>query len=285
MIATLAQVLGPAMARGGAVPGLVVLGWEDALAFTRAGAAEGLPVILQAGPACRRHTPLAVLGAMFRHLAAEAPVPVVAHLDHSTDAAECARAIDAGFSSVMFDGSRLPLDDNIRQTAEVVRMAHARGVSVEGEVGFVGYAAGEASARTDPDEARRFAALTGVDAMAVSVGNVHLQESPAAVIDVDTLRAIEAVTTLPLVLHGASGIPHDVRCRLARGSRVCKLNIGTELRQVFGRSLRDGLARHPGRYDRIAILSEVIDPLTAATRRLLADLAPLNTAPSPDGGR
>ena len=281
MIATLAEVLAPAMARGGAVPGLVVLGWEDALAFARAGAAEGLPVILQAGPGCRRHTPLPVLGAIFRHLAEVTEVPVVAHLDHSTDIAECAAAIDAGFSSVMFDGSRLPLAENIRQTAEVVRMAHARGVSVEGEVGFVGYAAGEASARTDPGEAALFAAMTGVDAMAVSVGNVHLQESPEAVIDLDRLREIEAAATVPLVLHGASGIPHEMRCRLARCSNVCKFNIGTELRQVFGRALRETLARHPDRFDRIAILSEVTDPMTQAARRLIADLAPAGDSAPP----
>jgi fructose-bisphosphate aldolase class II len=268
MIATLADVLGPALA----VPGLVVLGWEDAVAFARAGSETGLPVILQAGPGCRTHTPLTVLGAMFRHLAETTPVPVVAHLDHSTDIDECRSAIGAGFTSVMFDGSRLPLAENIRRTAEVVAMAHARGVSVEGEVGFVGYAEGEASARTTPEEARAFAEGTGVDAMAVSVGNVHLQTEAKAEIDFDAVGAIEAVTDVPLVLHGASGIPSEVRRRLARETNVCKFNVGTELRQVFGTALRDGLARHPERFDRIAILSEVIGPMAAATVRILREL-------------
>lgn len=272
MIATLAEVLAPARAGRYALPGLVVLGWEDAVAFVRAGEAERAPVILQAGPGCRKHTPLPVLGAMFGHLAETTPVPVVAHLDHSRSLEECRAAIDAGFTSVMFDGSRLTLDENVRQTAEVVRMAHARGVSVEGEVGFVGYEAGEASARTAPHEARRFAEETGIDAMAVSVGNVHLQRSAKAEIDVGAVRAIEAVTGVPLVLHGASGIPAATRRWLAGNTRVAKLNVGTELRQVFGAALRAGLDRHPDRFDRIEILSEVVDPMTDAARRLLAEL-------------
>lgn len=274
MIATLADILPAALAGGYAVPGFVVLGWEDAVAFTRAAAKERRPVILQAGPGCRRHTPVPVLGAMFRHLAESVDVPVVAHLDHSTDPAECEAAMGAGFSSVMFDGSRLPLEENIARTRAVVELARTRAVSVEGEVGFVGYDEGEASARTTPDDARRFADGTGVDAMAVSVGNVHLQTVPRAGINMRALRAIEAVTDVPLVLHGASSIHADMRRRLARETRVCKLNVGTELRQVFGRALRAGLEAHPGRFDRNEILSEVLDPLEAAARRLIADLAP-----------
>lgn len=272
MIATLAEVLGPALTGRRAVPGFVVLGWEDAVAFAHAGRETGLPVILQAGPGCRAHTPLTVLGAMFRHLAETTPVPVVAHLDHSNDLAECRAAIAAGFTSVMFDGSRLPLEENIGRTAEVVEMAHAHGVSVEGEVGFVGYAEGEASARTTPEEARAFAEGTGVDAMAVSVGNVHLQTEAQAEIDFEAVRAIGAITCVPLVLHGSSGIRADVRRRLARETGVCKLNVGTELRQLFGASLRATLARHPRRFDRIAILSEVIGPITAAAARILREL-------------
>jgi len=273
VIATLADVLHPALANGHALPGLVVLGWEDAVAFTRAAEAAGQPVILQAGPGCRQHTPLPVLAAMFRHLADTASVPVVAHLDHSTDLAECEAAIRAGFSSVMYDGSRLPLDENIRRTREVVQMAHAGGISVEGEVGFVGYDEGEASARTTPADARAFAEASGVDAMAVSVGNVHLQKRPQAEIDLAALAAIEAVTDIPLVLHGASGIAHAMRRHLAAQTAVCKFNVGTELRQIFGASLRAGLAAHPDRFDRIEILSEVIEPLSEAARGLIADLA------------
>jgi fructose-bisphosphate aldolase class II len=95
---------------------------------------------------------------MMRHLAESVSVPVVVHLDHGYSAEECRVAIDSGFTSVMFDGSRKPLAENIEETARIVAMAHAAGVSCEGEIGFVGYAGGAASAGTDPEEAARFAA-------------------------------------------------------------------------------------------------------------------------------
>ncbi|MFN3282357.1 MAG: class II fructose-bisphosphate aldolase, partial [Tabrizicola sp.] len=119
MIATLAEVLGPAVRHGYAVPGLVCLGWEDARAYVRAAEAEKAPVILQAGPGARAHMPVAVWGAMFRELAEGTSVPVVAHLDHGMTVADCRAAIEAGFSSVMIDGSALALEENIALTAEV----------------------------------------------------------------------------------------------------------------------------------------------------------------------
>ncbi len=271
-LATLSQVLQPALHGGYAVAGLVVLGWEDARAYVAAAEAEGAPVILQAGPGCRAHTPLPVLAAMFRHLAEAASVPVVAHLDHGYSADDCRAAIDCGFSSVMFDGSQLPLAENIAQTRAIAEMAHAAGVSLEGEIGFVGYAAGAASHGTDPDEARRFALETDVDAMAISIGNVHLQEAQGAAINMDLLRAIEAVTQVPLVLHGSSGIPDATRRELALTTKICKFNVGTELRQVFGAALRQQLAQNPDEFDRIEILSAVEAPLTESARRVIRQI-------------
>ena len=271
-LATLADVLQPALRDGYAVGGLVVLGWEDARAYVAAAEAEAAPVILQAGPGCRAHTPLPILGAMFRTLAEGATVPVVAHLDHGTSVEDCREAIDCGFTSVMFDGSRSPLSQNIEETAAIAEMAHAAGVSCEGEIGFVGYADGEASARTDPKDAARFATETGVDAMAISIGNVHLQQAKAAEIDLDALRAIEAATDVPLVIHGGSGVPAEMRRRLARTSKICKFNIGTELRMAFGRALRMAVDRDPDRFDRISILKEVEDPICSAARGVIRTL-------------
>lgn len=273
-LATLSDVLQPALKGGYAVAGLVTLGWEDMRAFVAAAEAEEVPVILQAGPGCRAHTPLPVLGAMFRYLADHASVPVVAHLDHGHSYAECVEALEAGFSSLMFDGSRLPLEENIAETARVVELAHGAGLSCEGEIGFVGYAAGERSAGTDPVEAGRFARETGVDAMAVSVGNVHLQQEAGGRLDEARIRAIEAQTDVPLVIHGGSGVPVDQRTALARGSNICKYNIGTELRMAFGQALRAAVNRDPARFDRIQILSETHEPMVAATRRVLAALKP-----------
>ncbi|WDR04779.1 class II fructose-bisphosphate aldolase [Devosia rhodophyticola] len=273
-LVTLGDVLMPARDRGYAVAGVVVLGWEDARAYVNAAEAEGLPVILQAGPGCRAHTPLPVLAAMFKALAQNASVPVVAHLDHGASLEECRAAIECGFSSVMFDGSRLPLQQNIAETRAVADMAHAARVSCEGEIGFVGYADGDASASTSTVDAARFAAQTGVDALAISVGNVHLQKVQMATINVGAVRAIEAATAVPLVIHGGSGVPGDMRQFLARNTNVSKFNIGTELRMMFGAALRKSLAAEPDLFDRIALLKAVEVPIMDATRAVLRQIGP-----------
>ena len=271
-LVTLAQVLQPALKGGYAVPGLVCLGWEDMRAYVAAAEAERAPIILQAGPGCRAHTPLPLLGRMFRHLAEQASVPVVAHLDHGYTLEECRAALDAGFTSVMVDGSKLPLQANIDLTAAVAELAHAAGASCEGEIGFVGYAGGAASAGTVPDEAARFALETGVDAMAISIGNVHLQQDAGQGLDLDRLRAIEALTPVPLVIHGGSGVPTAERAALAATSNICKFNIGTELRMVFGTALRAALARDPSQFDRIEILRATEAPMTAAAQAVIRNL-------------
>ena len=268
-VATLAEVLQPALAGRYAVAGLVCLGWEEMRAYVAAAEAEGAPVILQAGPSCREHTPLPVLGAMFRHLAENASVPVVAHLDHGYTHEECRIARDAGFTSLMYDGSRKPLDQNIDETAQIAQMAHEAGISCEGEIGFVGYDGGAASAGTDPDEAARFARETGVDAMAISVGNVHLQQERQGGLDEERIAAIEAVTDVPLVIHGGSGVPVEQRSRLARASAICKFNIGTELRMAFGAALREAVNTDPDRFDRVQILKETHDPVERAARLVI----------------
>ncbi|PLL13039.1 fructose-bisphosphate aldolase [Tabrizicola sp. TH137] len=272
-LATLRDVLTPCLTDGTAVAGLVVLGWEDAVAFTRAAEAEGRPVILQAGPGCRAHTPLSVLGPMFRTLAEGASVPVVAHLDHGEDLATCARAIDCGFTSVMYDGSALPLSENIARTAEIVALAHAAGISVEAELGYVGYAEGAASQGTDPAEVARFAAETGIDALAISIGNTHLMTEARAEIDDARLAAIMAAAPgLPLVLHGGSGLPLPLRRRLARETTLAKVNIGTELRMAFGAALRAALAADPAAFDRIRLLGATLGPMEVAARAAIASL-------------
>ena len=271
-LVTLTDVLQPALKDGYAVGGLVTLGWEDMRAYVAAAEALNCPVILQAGPGCRAHTPLPVLGAMFRHLAEAASVPVVAHLDHGYTFEDCKIALDAGFTSLMFDGSRKPLQENIDESARIAEMAHAAGISCEGEIGFVGYDQGEASAGTDPEEAAKFALETQVDAMAISVGNVHLQQQSSDGLDEARIRAIEAVTDVPLVIHGGSGVPHAQRAHLARTTAVCKFNIGTELRMAFGTALRAAVAKDETRFDRVQILSEVEAPIAAATKAILQNL-------------
>jgi fructose-bisphosphate aldolase class II len=147
-------------------------------------------------------------------------------------------------------------------------------MSCEGEIGFVGYAEGESSLGTDPDEAAQFAQQTRVDAMAVSVGNVHLQTDSGGRLDEERIRAIEAITNVPLVIHGGSGVPIDQRLSLASNTAICKYNIGTELRQVFGQALRESVNKDPSRFDRVSILKDTHEPLLNATRKVLQSVTP-----------
>ena len=273
-LVTLKDVLKPARSGGYAVAGLVTLGWEDMRAYVEAAELEKVPVILQAGPSCRAHTPLPILGKMFRYLAEGASVPVVAHLDHGYTFDECQLAVESGFTSLMFDGSKKPLQQNIDETAQVAELAHSAGISCEGEIGFVGYSGGESSSGTDPSEAAKFAVDSHVDAMAISVGNVHLQTDKSGGLDENRIRAIEAACDVPLVIHGGSGIPTKQRRRLARASGICKFNIGTELRLAFGMALRSSVLSDLDRFDRVAILKETHAPLVAATRRVLRSFKP-----------
>ena len=268
----LSDVLQPALKNGYAVAGVVCLGWEDMRAYVAAAEAEDCPLILQAGPSCREHTPLPILGKMFRHLAEGASVPVVAHLDHGYTFDECQEALDSGFSSLMYDGSRKPLPENIAETARVAELAHGAGISCEGEIGFVGYDGGEQSNGTDPNEAAAFAAETGVDAMAISVGNVHLQQDQSGGLDEERIAAIQAQTSVPLVIHGGSGVPSEQRGHLARTTHICKFNIGTELRMAFGSALRKAVDADRDRFDRVQILKDTHDPMMEAARTVLRTL-------------
>ena len=165
-------------------------------------------------------------------------MPVVCHIDHAKSVAEYVAGIESGFTSVMIDGSALELAANIALTQKVVEIAHKQRLSIEGEIGVVGYADGRSSTVTAPEDAAQFEREANVDALAVSVGNFHLQTQKSAAIDLNALAAIKKVTSVPLVLHGGSCIAVDMRRQLARDHRAKKFNIGTELRMSFGSSLR-----------------------------------------------
>ena len=277
MLVTLRDTLQKALKHNYAVAGLVTLGWEDMMAYVEAAEQENCPVILQAGPSCRQHTPLPILGKMFNYLAENTSVPVVAHLDHGYSEEECKIAVDNGFSSIMFDGSRNSLNENIDQTAKICELAHTAGISCEGEIGFVGYLGGEGSSGTAPEEASRFAIETNIDAMAISVGNNHLQQNKEGGLDEDRITAIEEVTDIPLVIHGGAGVPVEQRTYLSQNSKICKFNIGTELRSSFGSALREAVNKDLNRYDRVQILKDTHRPLVEKTRNILMALKPISS--------
>ena len=275
-VATLSEVLQKAKKENYAVAGLVVLGWEDAQCYAEAAEELNLPVILQAGPGCRANTPVPILGKMFRYLADQSNCPVVCHLDHGYTKEECIEGLDNGFTSVMFDGSKLPLNENIEKTHEIAQLAHNYNVSVEGEIGFVGYNEGADSQSTDPNQAKKFAELSGCDAMAISAGNVHLQTNKSSSIDMEVIQNIENLTDIPLVLHGSSGIDYDLRRNIANNTNVCKFNIGTELRKMFGDTLREEISNNPTTYDRIQLIKSTIPKLKESTKKVIENISQFN---------
>ena len=271
---TLKEVLRSANKNKYAVAGLVVLGLEDALAYTQAADETGIPIILQAGPSCRRHTPVPILGKMFRYLADQTKTHIVCHIDHGYSLSECLEGIDNGFTSVMFDGSKLPINQNIKLTSSIVKIAHRSNVSVEGEVGFVGYNNGKMSIGTEVNEVELFANESGVDAIAISVGNKHLQTKKITKIDFKKIIEIENVTNSPLVIHGGSGISNVTRKKLARKHNVAKFNIGTELRMLFGSTVRKNILKNKKKYDRLELLQPTIKEMKKLTKRIISNIGP-----------
>ena len=271
MLVTLSEILQPALDGGYAVGCFNVFGYEDARAVVEAAEALEAPVILSANLDLRAFMPVGMVAALFRGLAEEARVPVCAHLDHSYVVEDVLAAVDLGFSSVMIDGSQLPLEENIAVVRRVVEYAHARGVSVEAEIGSVPYAEGRDHIKaelTDPAEARRLAEESGLDALAVSVGNVHRLSAPGATVDFARLAEIESLVALPLVIHGTSGL-HEADIRRLAGTRVCKLNIGTVLRRAFGGALRRAFADDPALYDRLDLMRRAMPAVQAEAERLI----------------
>lgn len=195
-------------------------------------AAEELntPIILQIAQSRFAHSPLGLMGPMMLQAARHAKVEIAVHLDHGQTEEAVRQALKLGFSSVMFDGSRYEFSENVRLTTRVAAMARAAGASMEGELGIVGSgagtAAGNATACTDPQLARGFAEKTGVDTLAVAIGNAHGHYAVEPKLQFDVLEEIHKKVKVPLVLHGGTGIsPGDFRKCIRHGIR--KINIAT----------------------------------------------------------
>ncbi|MDY5588376.1 MAG: class II fructose-bisphosphate aldolase [Arcanobacterium sp.] len=245
MLVTSAELARTAAARGVGLGAFNVVLLEHGEAFVRAAEATGLPVILQLSQnAVKYHGgKLRPLGSALLELAAESSAQVCVHLDHAESVELCRAAVDMGFSSIMYDGSKLPDAQNRASTAEIAAYAHEREVSVEAELGEVGGKDGvhSATARTNPQEAAQFVADTGVDLLAVAVGSSHAMATREAVLDNALISEIKAAVPVPLVLHGSSGVP-DAGMVAAIKAGMTKINVSTHLNVVFTEKVRTVLA-------------------------------------------
>jgi fructose-bisphosphate aldolase class II len=195
------------------------------------------------------------------------PVPVVLHLDHGPGLAECQAALDEGFTSVMYDGADLPFAENVRRTRDVVAAAHARGAAAEAELGQVGHASHDHLPvdLTDPEEARRFARETDVDALAVAIGTVHGMTETGAVLDIARIADLARHVDAALVMHGSSGVSDDMLARAVEAG-IRKVNLSTALQRVFMDTLRRSASVPGHETDARAVLGDARDAVMEAAR-------------------
>ncbi|MEM4247216.1 MAG: class II fructose-1,6-bisphosphate aldolase [Candidatus Woesearchaeota archaeon] len=275
MLATLKQVLTKAQKGKYAVGAFNINNLEIMQAITNAASKLKSPVILQTSEGAIDYAGINYLKCLVSQAAQDHKIPIVLHLDHGRNMEIIKKAIKTGYTSIMYDGSHLPFEKNISNTKKVVSMAHARGISVEGELGTIGGAEEKIVARkiiyTDPNAAKEFVEKTGIDALAVAIGTSHgaYKFAGAAKLDINRLMQIRQIVRVPLVLHGASGVPEwlvrtaehygaklgkpegvpDEQIKEAIKNGICKINTDTDLRLAFDAGVREFLASKPEDFD------------------------------------
>jgi len=233
-LARVSDMLREADKRNAGIVGFNTFNFEEVAWIIEAAEAEQVPAIIMLHPdmAYFSNMSFEAHAKMTRELAERVSVPIGLHLDHCEDFNEIMHAIKAGFTSVMIDGSKLPFEENVAITRKVVDVAHAMGVSVEGELGRVGLAANrsdflDSEIYTRPEDAKAFVEATQVDSLAIAIGSAHGFYVETPHLALDRLKEINEAIDTPLVLHGGSGIP-DEQITIAGKNGINKLNVGTE---------------------------------------------------------
>jgi len=268
-----------AAAAGTGLGAFNVIHLETAEALVSASERANLPVILQISQNCADyHGGLEPIGWATLAVARRAATPVAVHLDHAERPGLVDEAIELGFRSVMFDGGKLPYEQNVEITADVAARARAAGVYIEAELGEVGGKDGAHApgVRTDPDEARAFVEATGVDSLAVAVGSSHAMLDRSAALDIDLIARLKAAlrgigrtgADIPLVLHGSSGVADEVIVQAVRAG-MTKINVSTHLNGFFTRAVRDTLAADEKLVDSRKYLSPAREAVAEEAARML----------------
>lgn len=230
------------------------------------------PVILQASQGAIKYAGLDYIVAIVKTASERVKVPVALHLDHGTSFEQAVQCIRAGFSAVMFDGSKYSLEDNIAKTLEVVRVAKPIGVTVEAELGKIGGTEDDITVSdrdammTVPEEAKEFVVRTGVDALAVAIGTAHGPYKGEPKLDFERLQQIRDLVDIPLVLHGASGVPEEA-IKKAISIGISKINIDTDLRQAFTAAVVKVLADKPSEFDPRKLLGPAREALKQVVKQ------------------
>lgn len=240
-------------------------------AILAAAEAENAPVIMQASQGAIKYAGIEYIYTLASLAASQSTVPVALHLDHGTSFEQCMKCIRVGFTSVMIDGSKLPLEENIALTNKVLEVARATGVSVEAELGKIGGTEDDIHVDekdaffTDPEEARYFVEKTGVDSLAIAIGTAHGQYKGIPELDFARLEKIAKLVNIPIVLHGSSGVPDEaVQQAIALGVR--KVNIDTNIREAFVNACRQVIDNHPKEIDPRKVLGPAREAATQVIR-------------------
>lgn len=237
-----------------AVGSFSIANMEMILGVIKAAEETRSPIILQIAQVRLNHSPLHIIGPAMLAAAKNATVPVAVHLDHGTSLDCIGQALRLGFTSVMFDGSHLPFEQNVAMTKEVVAMAKSTGAAVEAEIGCVGGSEDGsvdiAMRCTSPDQAKLFSERTGVDCLAIAIGNAHGFYKDTPELRFDILRKVDSLVDVPLVLHGGTGISEEdfIRCHQ---NGIKKINIATATFAAAERKVREGYEKEEikGYYD------------------------------------
>lgn len=251
MLVSMKEMLADAREKHYAIPAFDISNYEMMRAVLEACQEERSPALLMGLGVDLKGKGLPLIASMVKEASNFFDIPVCFHLDHATEFGLIKDAIDAGFSSVMYDGSVLPFEENAKNTAEVAKYAHSRGISVEAELGHVGNASvgsiSETGTDTDPgesltvpEEVVKFIEITDVDALAVAIGTAHGVYKKTPALRIDRLDEITAVCDRPLVLHGGSGTPDDQMQNAIRHG-ITKINIFSDVVAAMNKGLKDKL--------------------------------------------
>ena len=276
MLVTAKKILETARANRYAVPGFNCIADVMVRGILDRAEALRMPVFVMLYPIDMDERDWRYMSVLTQGIAPYYDIPIVLHLDHASDLPTIQKALDYGFTSVMYDGSNLPFEQNAELTARVVELAKPYGASVEAELGLVGgiEACSGSSAEnvlTQPDEVVKFVEQTGVDSLAVSIGTSHGPYKMLPQLDIPLLEKLDAASTVPLVLHGGSGTPDDqVRAAVEHG--ICKFNVYTDSRVALWRRFRqlatDITRQDPLPKDYIAALQEALGDIVEEKSRL-----------------
>lgn len=245
MLVTLSEILKDANERHYAVGAFNCLSLENVMGAMEAAEDLRSPIILQLAEVQFPEAPMELMAPLFIEAAKRSSVPVCVHLDHGQSVETCVKAIRLGFTSVMFDGAALPFEENVAVSREVTRIAKAAGVDVEAELGKVGDSGVDtADVFTDVEESVRFVQATGIDALAVAIGNLHGHYVHTPRLNIQRLVELHDANRLPLVLHGGSGTSEeDFKACIHNG--ICKINVATAIQRGIMERIRERLAQKP----------------------------------------